>query len=129
MHWNVSSFIIHSPSRITFKPLPVLFPGRQTTSIEAILLSGRFTYSLWRAVNDAPLKPSEPQKRIRRGSHTFPELYRRPIRELALPNGLKRLHDDHNSFIRPLKISVRSQVSRILRVEACNESVRQSYLC
>lgn len=60
------------PSRIFFSPRPTLFPGLQTTSIDA-MLSGRFRCSSWRAFNEAMLNSSDPQKRMRRGSYGLVE--------------------------------------------------------
>jgi hypothetical protein len=58
------------------RPLPVLLPGLQTTSIDAIV-SGRSICSLCTALRDVTLKSSDPQNRIRSGSDTLFEL-RRP---------------------------------------------------
>lgn len=56
---------------IVFKPLPVRFPGRQTTSMDSILVSSFAVRSAFSARKEAMLKSSDPQNRIRKGSHVF----------------------------------------------------------
>jgi hypothetical protein len=54
---------------MTFRPVPVGFPGLQTTSIDSISAEDLASLSLSRACSDATLNSSEPQKRMRRGSN------------------------------------------------------------
>lgn len=54
-----------------FSPLPVRFPGLQTTSMDAMLADVLFTLSVFSARKEAMLKSSEPQNKMLKGSHAF----------------------------------------------------------
>jgi len=66
------------PSRTCFNPRPTGLPGLQTTLMEAIEAFSRL-YSSCSARREHMLKPSEPQKRMRKGSCTLRVEYLRNV--------------------------------------------------
>jgi hypothetical protein len=83
---------------MVFRPLPVLFPGRHTTSIDSIPVSGLEMRSSFSARRLVMLKLSDPQKRMRKGSHAFTFAAVESARRVQVMDGslltLKRLQDE-----------------------------------
>ncbi len=70
------------PSRNSLLPLPTRFAGRTTTSID-LISPGLRSCSWYSACRDERLNSSEPQKRMRSGSDSLPEVVRYVLVKIA----------------------------------------------